>query len=109
MSNKLIEKLKVEGQKILKADDHTKYFESNFQELSEIPGFPLLRINQEIKNMEGHLSSDEEHLLFAMHGRSAKFLVLSNKKIKVYKIPETKSFGNEAGGFALDRAKEAVL
>lgn len=61
---------------------------------------PYIRINPPL--LYGGLSSvsstADEHLLLVMHCRSAELLVISNKRILIYKIPETKSFVRRAGG-----------
>jgi hypothetical protein len=72
---------------------------------------PYFRINPPLRYGAVNLvsSTADEHLLFVMHCRSAKLLVISNKRILIYKIPETKSLLRRAGGSAVSVATSMAI
>jgi len=83
--------------------DHADYLEEDYEKFFEMPGFPYLRMNHVLFTDEDnsvHAASDE-HLLVAMHGTSGELLVVSNERIRVYKIPGKKSFLRRAGGVGI--------
>ena len=72
--------------------DQTKFIADDFEAFSESPGFPLIRFNPIIENEEISSLSDDEQLLFLMHCEKGRLLLVSNKRIVIYKIPKKKSF-----------------
>ncbi len=83
--------------------DNLVYFEENFEIFSEMLGFPYLRLNpmllsDEINNL---LSTTNEMLLLMMHCNSAELLVVSNKRILLYRIPQPRSKGKIATEFGI--------
>ncbi len=72
--------------------DHSRYLIENDVDYYERPGFPYFRFNKQI-NKEA-----EENLFLVMHGKSSKFLVMSNKQVIIYKLPVKASFLKRAVG-----------
>lgn len=72
--------------------DHSKYLIANDLDYIESPGFPYFRFNNQINK------EVDENLFLVMHGKSSKFLVMSNKQIIIYKLPVKDSFLKRAVG-----------
>jgi hypothetical protein len=84
--------------------DHSLYLEENASDIVQVPGFPYLRLSPALVNHEdpNRLSPFEEQLLFAMHCPGGKLLVVSNKHVRIYKLPPKKSFLQKAVSFGVD-------
>jgi len=80
--------------------DHTPYFVTDLDNLVERTGFPFSRLQAE-SNMDNEPSDSKEQLLMAVNGNAADLLIVTNKKIAVYKIPKKKSFFKKAFGEAV--------
>ncbi|NND50916.1 MAG: hypothetical protein HKN54_00835 [Flavobacteriaceae bacterium] len=68
-----------------KSVDHSPYFDEKSDDFFEASGFPYFRFGTDYKDEQ------DEKLLAAIHGKSSEFIVLTNKKVSVYKIPSKKS------------------
>jgi hypothetical protein len=72
---------------------------------------PYIRITPPL--LDGGVSSvsatADEHLLLVMHCSSAELLVISTKRILIYRIPETKSLLRRAGGSAVSVATSMAI
>lgn len=77
-------------------NDYTKFLDNSHTAISINPGYPYFRAHP---NFSNHLNftSEKEDLLIAMHGQADKLLIISNKRILIYKVSseyeETKSNG----------------
>lgn len=74
--------------------DHSPYFEPDLDHLAANPGFPYSRIH-DWPSKESQAENNEK-LLMAVHGSGAQLLVITNKKVALYKIPAKKGFFKKA-------------
>ncbi len=81
------------------AKDHSEYLEERYETFLDQPGFPTLRTNPALLNSDEELSTSDEQLLLVLHCASAELLVLSNKRILVYTVPQKSSGAVTAGKF----------
>jgi len=82
--------------------DHSRYLLSNLDDVYERPGFPFSRFNDLDSIPNEELTEGDEQLIMALHGDLADFLILTTKKVAIYKIPRPKSFFKKAFGVAVD-------
>lgn len=76
--------------------DHSSYLLEDLEALEKMPGYPFSRFN----NIEAS-ANDDEQLIMALNGGSGELLVITTKKVAVYKIPRTKSLFKKSIGFAV--------
>ena len=89
--------------------DHSQFVEEWHELLVKLPGFPYLRVEpvlllgnmDEVKEL---WDSPQEELIFSLHGKKGRLLVVSNHRISVYTIPQPKGFIRRAAGFLFDIA-----
>jgi hypothetical protein len=72
---------------------------------------PYIRINPPLLygGVSSASSTADEYVLLVMHCSSAELLVISNKRILIYKIPETKSLLRRAGGTVVSTATSIAI
>jgi hypothetical protein len=80
-------------------EDHSKYLESEYERISNLPGFPHARVNPSLVggDVGSVLASPEERLLFVMHAHGAELLVVSNRRIVIYHLPDLKPLSRRSG------------
>lgn len=73
--------------------------EQNLRDVVNSPKFPYLRLHPAIidPTRMNELSISEEKLLLAMHLQSRQFLVVSNKSLSIYQIPQIRTGLQTAG------------
>ena len=83
------------------AKDHSEYLHERYETFLDQPGFPALRVNPALFSgeVDEALSTSDEQLLLVLHCSSAELLVISNKHILVYKVPQKSSAAASAGKF----------
>jgi len=94
--------------------DHTPFVEDESESLLELPGFPYLRIEPILllgnyDDIDELLRSEQEELLFAVHGYDHDLLVASNHRVRIFKIPQPKGFIRRSVGFLVDIAIPAEI
>lgn len=82
--------------------DHSQYLLANLDDVCERSGFPYSRFKGLESNPEDEPTEDSEQLIMALHGDMAEILILTTKKVAVYKIPRPKSFIKKAFSVAVD-------
>jgi len=89
------------------AIDHSPFLEEEHEVLSELPGFPYLRIEPILlldnnDDVDELWRSEQEELLFCVHGVKGQLLVVSNHRIRVFRIPKPQGFMRGTAGFLFD-------
>lgn len=87
--------------------DHTPFLEEEYEALMGLPGYPYLRIepillldnNDEVDEL---WHSAQEELLFSLHGLKGQLLVVSNHRVRVFKITAPRGFIRGSIGFLYD-------
>jgi hypothetical protein len=81
------------GRKKYLAKDHSEFLSEDFESFALASGFPYLRMHPAILagEVDKALAAPDERLLLVLHCHSAALLVVSNRRIIVYKIPEKSS------------------
>ena len=87
--------------------DHSLFLEDWHESLAELPGFPYLRVEPilllgNIEDVKELWESPQEELIFSLHGKKGRLLVVTNHRISVYRIPKPKGFIRRATGFIFD-------
>jgi hypothetical protein len=83
-----------------KDQDHSKYLIEGCETFSDAPGFPHIRMNPALlAGDDGVLSASDEQVLLVTHCSSAELLVVSNKGILVYQVPQASSGAAKAAKF----------
>lgn len=87
------------------SSDHSIYFEEgqNLLDVIRSPGFPHVRLHPAVLDPSriDEFSPADEILLLAMHLQANQLLVISNKSISIYLIPQLKSKLQTAGSIGL--------
>jgi hypothetical protein len=83
------------------AKDHSEYLDEHYETFLDQPCFPALRMNPALFSgeVDEALSTSDEQLLLVLHCSSAELLVVSNKHILVYKVPQKSSATASVGKF----------
>ncbi len=83
------------------AKDHSEYLDERFELFRQQPHFPTLRVHPAMESgeMREALSAEGEHLLLVLHCGSAELLVVSSKRIVIYKVPHKSSTAASVGKF----------
>ena len=97
------------------AKDHTSFMEEESEALMELPGFPYLRfepilLQGNIEDVDELWRSEQEELLFLLHGAEKQLLLVSNHRIRIFEIPAPTSLSSFAGSllFSLTPVGELV-